>query len=68
MCKALQKILCVLVAQLCPTLCNPWTVACQAPLFMEFSRQESWSGLPLPSPTKILRYIKYSPHDLKVLQ
>ena len=28
----------------------PWTVAQQAPLFMEFSRQEYWSGLPLPSP------------------
>ena len=24
---------------------NPWTVACQAPLSMEFSRQEYWSGL-----------------------
>ena len=23
---------------------TPWTVACQAPLFMEFSRQEYWSG------------------------
>ena len=29
---------------------TPWTVACQAPLSMEFSRQEYWSGLPLPSP------------------
>ena len=27
-----------------------WTVACQAPLSMGFSRQESWSGLPFPSP------------------
>ena len=27
-----------------------WTVACQAPLSMEFSRQEYWSGLPFPSP------------------
>ena len=26
------------------------TVACQAPQFMEFSRQEDWSGLPFPSP------------------
>ena len=24
----------------------PWTVACQAPLSMEFSRQEYWNGLP----------------------
>ena len=28
----------------------PWTVACQAPPSMEFSRQEYWSGLPFPSP------------------
>ena len=27
----------------------PWTVACQAPLSMEFSRQEYWSGQPFPS-------------------
>ena len=29
---------------------TPWTVACQALLSMGFSRQEYWSGLPLPSP------------------
>ena len=34
----------------CPTLAIPWTVACQAPLSMGFSRQEYWSGLPFPSP------------------
>ena len=28
----------------------PWTVACQTPLSMEFSRQEYWSGLQFPSP------------------
>ena len=28
----------------------PWTTAHQAPLSMEFSRQEYWSGLPFPSP------------------
>ena len=28
---------------------TPWTVAHQAPLSMEFSRQECWSGLPFPS-------------------
>ena len=27
-----------------------WTVAHQAPLFMGFSRQEYWSGLPCPPP------------------
>ena len=29
---------------------TPWTVAHQAPVFMQFSRQEYWSGLPFPSP------------------
>ena len=38
------------VAQSCPTLCDPWTVAHQAPLSMGFSRQEYGSGLPFPSP------------------
>ena len=28
----------------------PWTVACQAPLSIEFSKQEYWNGLPCPSP------------------
>ena len=27
-----------------------WTVACQTPLSMEFSKQEYWSELPFPSP------------------
>ena len=29
---------------------TPWTVACQAPLSVGFSRHEYWSGLPFPSP------------------
>ena len=29
---------------------TPWTVARQAPLFVEFSGQEYWSGLPFPPP------------------
>ena len=32
-------------------LSNPWTAAYQAPLPMGFSRQEYWSGVPLPSPS-----------------
>ena len=32
-------------------LANPWTAAYQAPLSMGFSRQEYWSGVPLPSLT-----------------
>ena len=39
----------VLVAQLCPTLCDP--VDCsKVPPSTEFFRQEYWSGLPFPSP------------------
>ena len=41
----------VLVTQSCLTLCDPMDcVAHQAPLSMEFSRQEYRSGLPFPSP------------------
>ena len=39
-----------LVAKSCPTLRILWTVVCQAPLSMGFSRQEYWSGLPFLSP------------------
>ena len=31
-------------------LATPWTAAYQAPPSMGFSRQEYWSGVPLPSP------------------
>jgi len=37
------------VAQLCSLFATPWTAAHQAPPSMEFSRQEYWSGMPLPS-------------------
>ena len=41
----------MLVAQSCLTLWDPMDyIAHQAPLSMGFSRQEYWSGLPLPSP------------------
>ena len=39
-----------LVTKLCLTLAILWTIACQAPLSMGFSRQEYWSGLPFPFP------------------
>ena len=40
----------------CVRLCaTPWTAANQAPPSMGFSRQEYWSGLPLPSPSGLLR-------------
>ena len=34
-------------------LATPWTAAYQAPLSMGFSRQEYWSGVPLPSPSTL---------------
>ena len=37
---------------------TPWTAAYQAPLSTGFSRQEYWSGVPLPSPIIILGYNK----------
>ena len=42
------------VAQSYPTLATPWTAAYQAPPSMGFSRQEYWSGVPLPSPLLLL--------------
>ena len=40
-----------LVAKWCPTLfATPWIVSRQAPLSMEFPRQEYWSGLLFPPP------------------
>ena len=39
-------------AQSCPFMI-PCTVAHKAPLSMEFSRQEYWSGLPFPSPENL---------------
>ena len=44
------------VGQSCPTLATPWTAAYQAPPSMGFSRQEYWSGVPLPSPFHSLKY------------
>ena len=35
-------------------LATPWTAAYQAPLSMGFSRQEYWTGVPLPSPISLV--------------
>ena len=43
------RVYCCLVAKSCWLLVIPWTVACQAPLFMGFPRQEYWSRLPFSS-------------------
>ena len=47
-------------------LATPWTAAYQAPLPMGFSRQEYWSGVPLPSPKTILRSHKVQVQNLKL--
>ena len=39
---------------------TPWTAAYQAPLSMGFSRQEYWSGVPLPSPIYVDLPLKMS--------
>ena len=46
------------VARSCLTLVTSWTVAFQAPLFMGFSGQEYWSGVPLPSPKEDIQRAK----------
>ena len=46
-CVCVCVCVCVITVQLCAT---PWTVAGQASLTREFSRQEYWSGLPFLSP------------------
>ena len=38
---------------------TPWTAAFQAPPSMGFSRQEYWSGVPLPSPSLGYTFIFY---------
>ena len=38
---------------LCLTLATLWTVSCQAPLSMGFSREQYWNGLPFPSPVDL---------------
>ena len=43
---------------------NPWTVACQDPLSMGFSRQEYWSRLPYPT-SGDLPYPQIEPTSLK---
>ena len=43
-----------LCTQSCP-IAAPWTLSCQAPLSMKFSRQEYWSVLPFPTHLPNLR-------------
>ena len=45
-----QDPACVYVCSVISDSATPWSAACQAPLSMEFSRQEYWSGLPFSPP------------------
>ena len=54
MCHALLTLSCVRL------FVTPWTVVHQALLSVGFSRQESWSGLPFPSP-RDLPYLGIEP-------
>ena len=48
-----QITACVCVLSCVQLFANPWDVAHQVPLSMEFFRQEYWSGLPFPSPRNL---------------
>ena len=45
------------VTQSCPTLSDPMDYSPPGPPSMGFSRQEYWSGVPLPSPLTVARHI-----------
>ena len=48
---------------------TPWTAAYQAPPSMGFSRQKYWSGLPLPSPIRVVKTWQFPPcQDLDAFQ
>ena len=48
-------------------LATPWTAAYQAPPSVEFSRQEYWSGVPLPSPKYIHKVVQLRKAGLEML-
>ena len=49
-CVCVCVCVCMLSHSVVSNSANPWTVAHQTPLSMGFSRQESWSVLPFPTP------------------
>ena len=58
------------VTQSRPLLATSWAAAYQAPPSMGFSRQEYWSGVPLPSPglsSLVLDFLRRSPEDHLIL-
>ena len=52
--KYISNVCVCVIAQSCPILCGPLTVACQVPLSLGLFRQEYWSGLLRPSPAYLL--------------
>ena len=48
-----KGVCCAVLSHSVVSLCDPWTVACQAPLSMGFSRQEYWSESSFPSPADL---------------
>src|SRR5574340_642674 len=55
------------IAQSCPTLSNPMDCSPPAPPSVGFSRQEYWSGVPLPSPKPLLLipYLRFQAPELR---
>ena len=49
-CVCVCVCVCVFSCSVMSDSLQPWTVACQPPLPMEFPRQKYWSGLPFPPP------------------
>ena len=49
-----RDYMCPVTSVMSNSFATPWTLACQAPLPMEFSRQEYWSWLPFPTPGNLL--------------
>ena len=52
---------CISCSVMSDSFAASWTIACQARLSMEFSRQEYWSGLPFPSP-EVWKLLTFSKH------
>ena len=57
----------MLVTQLYLILCDPWIVAHQVPLSMEFSRKEYWSRVPFPTPEDLSPGIKFGSPELQAV-
>ena len=45
-----KRVCCAVLSHSVVSLCDPWTIACRAPLSMGLSRQAYWSELSCPPP------------------